>query len=107
MWKIRVDLKEYNNHTLMNVFKFKLKQVRYYLNKNHKQTVKNWLLNDDFSILKLILYKDLFFWLLNCFLSNDDEYKFIVCLIRTFNADVSDKTADWKVNAVLKLKDKL
>ena len=58
-------------------------------------------------ILKLILYEDLFFWLLNCSLSNDDKYRFIAYLTRTFNADIFNNTANWKVNALLKLKNRL
>ncbi len=107
MWDTGIDLKDYEEHSLADLFKFELKQVKHHLNKHHGLVKVNWLPNDDFSILKLILYGDSFFWLLNCFLSNNGEYKFTACSTRTFHADVPSDITNWKINALPKPKDGL
>ena len=90
MWKTEVNLKDYNNYTFTDVFKFELQQVRHFLNSEHLKVVTDWILNDDYFILKFVLYNDLFFWLLNCFLNNNKKYRFMTYLTRTFQMNTQN-----------------
>ena len=62
------------------------------------------MLNNDYFILKFILYDDLFFWLLNCFLSSDEEYRFMTYLTRIFQTDTQNDVTNWSTNELSNLK---